>query len=300
MNQPPPRIIRTSNAREHGLSSSVTGIEDCSVVAPRRISDGSATTQQKLVGSYKRAAFSASLGDEAALLMQSAPKSRFVMSGSSLKVFLAVLVIAMAITIMRAVAVSGNAVHEIPSTPNNTDESARGGATNEKPGTGYRADIAEKQVEANKIVVYVTGAVNKPGLVTLNESARMNDAVEAAGGLSQNADTKEVNLAAQINDGEHIHIPVQGEQEMPASNTANSSLAKGNNNDPPSTTTKKVSLNSASVDELDALPGVGPVTAQQIVQWRQQHGKFSSIDQLGQISGIGAKTIEKLRPYLSL
>ena len=130
--------------------------------------------------------------------------------------------------------------------------------------------------------VYVTGAVAKPGqVVTLPPDSRVEAAVLAAGGLSDKADGARINLARALRDGEHIHVPAVGEA---AAAPAESSVAAS-----------KVRVNSATQAELETLPGVGPVTAERIIAYRQQHGAFAILADLDAVKGIGPASLEKLR-----
>jgi competence protein ComEA len=134
------------------------------------------------------------------------------------------------------------------------------------------------------LVVDVAGAVRRPGLVRLPKGARVADAVARAGGLTRNAQRTGVNLAALVSDGEQVLVPARGA----AAAAAGTSGAAG-------ATTGPVSLNSASAEQLDTLPGIGPVTAQKIVSYRQQHGAFTSVDGLDAIPGIGPARISELQ-----
>ncbi|MGW0522781.1 helix-hairpin-helix domain-containing protein [Crossiella sp. NPDC003009] len=139
------------------------------------------------------------------------------------------------------------------------------------------------------LVVSVVGRVTRPGLVTLTEGARVADAVQAAGGAHPNVDLNGLNLARRLTDGEQVHVGIPPPPEqLPDSQ----GLPPGG--------TAKVSLNNATTAALDALPGVGPVTAQRIVQWRTKHGRFTSIDQLREIEGIGESRLARLRELVSL
>ncbi|HWB68210.1 MAG TPA: helix-hairpin-helix domain-containing protein [Mycobacteriales bacterium] len=145
---------------------------------------------------------------------------------------------------------------------------------------------------AGSIVVDVTGQVRKPGLVTLPIGARVQDAVAAAGGFRHRREAAAVNLAARVVDGQQLIV-----------GGANSAAA-GPGSEPPglATTTSPgapISLSTASLAELETLPGVGPVTAQKIVDWRTAHSGFSSIEQLQQVSGIGPATYAELAPLVT-
>jgi competence protein ComEA len=132
------------------------------------------------------------------------------------------------------------------------------------------------------VVVDVAGAVRRPGLYRLPQGARVADAVARAGGLTRHADSTLINLAAPLADGEQVLVSAQGEG---AAGVAAGGAAPS----------APVHLNSASVEELDALPGVGPVTAQKIAAYRDQHGPFSSLDGLDAIPGIGPARIASLK-----
>lgn len=141
--------------------------------------------------------------------------------------------------------------------------------------------------------VHVVGAVAEPGVVTLPEGAIVQDAILAAGGPAEGADPATLNLAAPVTDGMQIVI---GTIENP--------LGEVTGADTPSAAGGGVSglidLNRASAAELETLPGVGPVTAAAIVQWREEHGPFTAVEELQEISGIGLKTFQKLQPLVTL
>jgi competence protein ComEA len=134
---------------------------------------------------------------------------------------------------------------------------------------------------AERVVVHVAGAVRRPGLYALAEGSRVADAVARAGGATAKADTAAVNLAAPLADGIQVLIPSR------VAGAARPGAGVG--------TAAKVSLSTATPAELDALPGVGPVTAQKILDHRARHGGFRSVDDLDAIPGIGPARIEQLR-----
>jgi competence protein ComEA len=136
---------------------------------------------------------------------------------------------------------------------------------------------------SSRVVVDVVGAVRRPGLYRLPQRARIADAVARAGGTSGKADLAQVNLAAPLADGEQIVVPRRG---APAS--AGAATATGSSPAP-------VQLSTATVEQLDSLPGVGPVTAQKILDYRQEHGAFHSVDELDAVPGIGPKRLDQLR-----
>ena len=149
------------------------------------------------------------------------------------------------------------------------------------------------------VVVSVVGLVHKPGLVTLAPGARIADALTAAGGALEGADLIGLNMARRVADGEQIIVGIVAAPGQPAamgSSVSTSTAAPvealaGKDSAPGGL----VDLNAATVEELDALPGVGPVTAAAIIAWRDTNGRFTSIDQLGDVDGIGPARLEKLR-----
>ena len=143
------------------------------------------------------------------------------------------------------------------------------------------------------IVVHVAGAVRRPGLVQLGERSRVQDAIDAAGGLTRAARPGELNLAQVLTDGQQVLI---GTGEHPVSE-----VREGGG--PPSASKAgapavTVDLNRAAATELEELPGVGPVTAANIVGWREQHGRFASVTELQQVDGIGPKTYARIAPHV--
>jgi len=159
------------------------------------------------------------------------------------------------------------------------------------------------------VVVSVVGLVHTPGLVTLAPGARIADALQAAGGPMNGADTIGLNMARQVGDGEQIVVglaPVPGQPTALGSSVASGTSPMSGAPRPagPVSGTMKprtgevLDLNMATVEQLDTLPGVGPVTAAAIVAWRQANGKFTSVDQLADVDGIGPARLEKLRPLV--
>jgi competence protein ComEA len=142
---------------------------------------------------------------------------------------------------------------------------------------------------ADQVVVYVVGQVATPGVVTLPAGARVSDAVAAAGGVTADADLAAVNLARFVTDGEQITIPLPGQEVTPAPVAPAQAAAGGE--DPGG----MVNINTADAAALDQLPGIGPVLAQRIIEWRNGHGRFASVDELMDIPGIGSTLIAKIR-----
>lgn len=162
---------------------------------------------------------------------------------------------------------------------------ARDGADTDADGAASDADGA-----ADVIVVDVDGAVVQPGIVELPAGSRVADAVAAAGGLAADADTQALNQAALLADGEKVYVPREGD-DAPA--VASGGGATGGASDAAGEAAA-VNINTATLDELDGLPGVGPATAQAIIDEREENGPFTAPEDLMRVSGIGEKKFEKL------
>ena len=147
------------------------------------------------------------------------------------------------------------------------------------PGTVSASRVAE-----SSLVVSVVGKVASPGLVTVPSGARVADALRAAGGTLPGTDFSALNLARKLSDGEQIYVGVPVPPAAVAAPGGGAGAAP-----------RKVDLNTATPDQLDELPGVGEVTAKRIVDWRTEHGSFSSVDQLREVDGIGAAKLARLR-----
>jgi competence protein ComEA len=161
------------------------------------------------------------------------------------------------------------------------------GAASSTPSPGAPAPPA-----ATSLVVDVTGKVRRPGIVELPAGSRVVDALEAAGGARPRADVSALNLARLLVDGEQIVVGV----DVPA---GASPAAPGGTGDL-GTETPTVNLNTGTAEQLEALPGVGPVTAAAIIEWRTQHGAFTSIDELLEVAGIGEATLAEIEPFAQL
>jgi competence protein ComEA len=138
---------------------------------------------------------------------------------------------------------------------------------------------AASRVAAPRLVVDVVGAVRRPGLYRLAPGTRVADAVAAAGGIAPGAERGGVNLAAPLADGQQVVVPVRG-----AAGAAGPAASSG-----------PVSLSAATLEQLDALPGIGPATAAKIVAFRQEHGPFHSVEELDAVPGIGAGRLAELK-----
>lgn len=153
-----------------------------------------------------------------------------------------------------------------------------------------------KAAAAPELVIDVVGTVRRPGIITLPKGSRVYQAIEAAGGLKGKVDTAALNLARELTDGEQIVVglkPVEGFD--PAAPIGGSGSGMGAGAAP-----ARVNLNTATPEQLDALPGVGPVTAQAILSWRQDNGKFTAVDDLLDVKGIGEATLAELRDLVTV
>lgn len=239
---------------------------------------------------FARVALRAGAGDDVAALTSSARRSRFVLAGDALRI-VAIALLAMALAVVTNLQTSildqDEAMVQAQAVPAGIAETHSEPATSPDESNGHSDGESVEGNGASEIVVYVSGAVNQSGIVTIAAGGRVNDAVVAAGGFTEDANEWAINLAAVVADGEHIHIPAQGEEVATAteSATAESGL---------------VNINSASADELETIPGVGPVTAAAIIEWRETNGPFTSIEQLMEVSGIGERTLERLRDHVTV
>ena len=150
----------------------------------------------------------------------------------------------------------------------------------------------EEPLEQDQITVDVKGAVKSPGIYDLPVGSRIHDAVQKAGGLTEEADSKSLNLAQKVSDEALVYVPSKGEEA--AGQQATSGTTPSTSKD------KKVNLNKASLEELKQVKGLGGKRAQDIIDHREANGKFKSVDELKKVSGIGAKTIEKLKDYVTV
>ena len=153
-------------------------------------------------------------------------------------------------------------------------------------------EVKEEPLEQDLITVDVKGAVKSPGIYDLPVGSRVNDAVQKAGGLTEQAESKSLNLAQKVSDEALVYVPTKGEES--ASQQTGSGTASSTRKE------KKVNLNKVSLEELKQVKGLGGKRAQDIIDHREANGKFKSVDELKNVSGIGAKTIEKLKDYVTV
>lgn len=183
-------------------------------------------------------------------------------------------------------------------------------------GKSENNEVASSKSEKNKetssdiVICDVSGAVKNPKVVELKKGARISDAIDSAGGLTSKADITNINRAAVVNDGDKILIPEAGQQTQPADTAPNntSDPASGSSDNSSSVSSNsstnasngKINLNTADSQALQQISGIGPVTAEKIISYRQEKGSFTKIEQLMEINGIGEKTFEKMKNQVSI
>jgi competence protein ComEA len=151
------------------------------------------------------------------------------------------------------------------------------------------AALQAEPAPVRTLLVHVVGAVHSPGLYELDEGSRIDDAIAAAGGPKPKAALDLVNLASPVADGQQIVVPVRGAEGTGTATPAPGAPGGG-----------RVHLNTATLEELDALPGIGPVTAQKILDYRTEHGAFSSVEELDAVPGIGPARLAELVQHVDL
>ena len=160
-----------------------------------------------------------------------------------------------------------------------------------------------KQTEEKNIFVHIAGCVQKEGMLELSSNRRIADAIEIAGGLTQEADLSDINLAYLLEDGMKIYIPNQNERQENNEKTENIPKAENTSSmQIQDTNTKQdvININTATQEELDTLPGIGPATATKIIEYRKEKGKFKQKEEIKEVSGIGEAKYEKIKEYISI
>ena len=194
----------------------------------------------------------------------------------------------------------------------------------EKIEMGKEVASNEETISENKIIVHIDGAVNNPGIVTLNENSRLLDAIEQAGGLTQEADIRKINLASYLEDGMKVYIASKKGQDDVVDNAEimysnandtnidvnrdkincnakiNNDNEKINNKNEINNGKQKININNANIEELKSLPGVGDGTASKIIEYRNKNGKFKKIEDIKEVKGIGNNKYKKIKDYISI
>ena len=165
----------------------------------------------------------------------------------------------------------------------------RGDAAAPDAGGSKAVALEAEEPVSRQVVVHVVGAVANPGLYRLDEGSRIDDAIRKAGGATPKAALDLVNLAAPVADGQQVLVPRKGQAG-----------AAGAAPDGPAGAGQRIHLNTATLEQLDSLPGVGPVTAQGILDYRTEHGAFQSVDELDAVPGIGPARLERLKELVDL
>ena len=173
------------------------------------------------------------------------------------------------------------------SAPKAVEKSVTPALDTEKEAASVNTAAPDAGEPPSEWVLYITGAVRRPGVYTLPTESRLLRLVEAAGGLSVSADPAAINLAAVLADGLHVHVPEKGEEYSRVPDSRNSSAIG-----------KPIDINRASVEELMTLKGVGPVLAGNIVEYRLKIGRFHSVEDLMRVKGIGRKKLEDLQDFV--
>ncbi|MDN6487743.1 ComEA family DNA-binding protein [Ancrocorticia populi] len=226
-------------------------------------------------------ALASGTGEDVAALTERGAKPRFRLDGVALR---AVIIACVALI----GAVWASLAFANPSEPVPLGEDGSASVADSAPtSTPWPDTIEATPIDGGDVTIYISGQVKNPGVYTLAGPARVNDVVEAGGGLTEDADASSINLAAPALDGEHIHVPEPG--EAPASGQADG----GQSSD-------VVNINNAGAEQLQALPGIGPKLAEAIVQWRETHGAFSAVDDLLDVPGIGSGKLEQLREFATV
>ena len=193
------------------------------------------------------------------------------------------------------------------------EETGEGNKNNENNEETNKNDNAQNQENSSdEITVHITGAVNKEGVYKLKKESRVQDAVEIAGGLKEDADTKRINLAYQLEDGMKIIVPSINDENLEEelitteigknAGETSTGTSSGSSTDTSTTqnakTSSKVNINTANEEELDTLPGIGEATARKIIEYRNENGKFSSIEDIKNVKGIGESKFEEIRDLI--
>lgn len=157
-------------------------------------------------------------------------------------------------------------------------------------------EVLDDNVAEDKIIIHITGEVEEGGVIELEKGARISDAIEEAGGITEEADLSNVNLAYSLSDGQKVKIPNINEktEEVVIEEKAGENIIIEENK----SKEEKVNINKATQTEIETLPGIGPSTALKIINYRKEHGKFEHIEDIKNVSGIGDSKFENIKEYI--
>ena len=162
----------------------------------------------------------------------------------------------------------------------------------------------ENNTNDDMVIIHITGSVKNPGIVKLKEESRIEDAIEAAGGLTENADITKVNLAYVVEDGTKIKIPSASEEDIGDEDIIDSKSGDNiiieENTVSSNNSTQTININKATEKEFETLPGIGPSLASKIIEYRNQNGKFESIEDIKNVNGIGDNKYEKINDLITV
>lgn len=162
----------------------------------------------------------------------------------------------------------------------------------------------ENNTNDDIVIIHITGSVKNPGIVKLKEGSRIEDAIESAGGLTENADITKVNLAYVVEDGTKIKIPSASEEDIGDEDIIDSKSGDNiiieENAVPSNNSTQTININKATEKEFETLPGIGPSLASKIIEYRNQNGKFGSIEDIKNVNGIGDNKYEKIKDLITV
>lgn len=195
----------------------------------------------------------------------------------------------------------GKDVYVVSPKEDNEDNDKEANSGIKEKNSNDNSDYNEVKTDETKdIKVYISGEVKSPGVVSIENNDRLIDAVDKLGGLTSNADLNRVNLALKIEDGNHYIIPKIGEEiNIDYVNTTQNINNNSSNSLEVSNTNSKVNINTASESELDSLPGIGEVTAKKIIDYRNENGKFSTIEDIKNVKGIGDNKFDDIKDSIT-
>lgn len=191
------------------------------------------------------------------------------------------------------------------SSENLNNENLKGEENSEKGTNAENSGMNTEKQNSETIVIHITGEVKKEGVIYLEEGARIIDAIKEAGGETKQADLSQVNLAYELQDGQKIYIPNKNEKitEYIVDNSNENLMNNQNTNKSDSGSNDKnikININTATLAELDNLPGIGPSTAQKIIEYREKNGKFKKIEDIQNVKGIGEAKYEDIKEKITV